>query len=66
MIIVRLLRWIFGYVEFRVEGRFPERFLNLAAGKSINLWKLRSRGKALTGCAGRRGLSQLRQVAAAT
>lgn len=66
MIIVRLLRWMFGYVEFMVEGKFPERFLNLAAGKGVNLWKLHSRDKTLTGCARRRELPALRQAAVKT
>lgn len=42
MIIVNMLRWLFGYVDFSVHGKFPERFLNLATKKGINLWRLTS------------------------
>lgn len=43
MLAVILLRWIFGYFEFCAEGKFPERFVNIASKNGINLWKLRSR-----------------------
>lgn len=49
MIIVRLLRWIFGYVEFDVEGKFPERFINLAARKGVNIWRLRKKENNICG-----------------
>ena len=49
MIIVRMLRWIFGYVEFVVEGKFPERFINLAARKGVNIWKLRNKDNNICG-----------------
>lgn len=42
MIAVTILRWISGYIEFEVTGKFPERFLNLANKKGINLWQLKS------------------------
>lgn len=38
MFIVRFLRFICGYVRFRVTGVFIERFLNLASRGGINLW----------------------------
>ncbi len=41
MIVVAILRWLCGYMDFWVEGKFPERFLNLANKKGINLWKLK-------------------------
>lgn len=40
MMIVRVLRWLFGYIRFTVEGTFPERFLNVAARRGISLWGL--------------------------
>ena len=40
MIIVIIIRWLLGYIDFEVTGRFPERFINLAAKKGINMWKL--------------------------
>lgn len=40
MIIVIILRWLCGYFEFSVNGRFPERFLNLASRNGVNLWNM--------------------------
>ena len=40
MLIVLFLRWIFGYFDFIVKGRFPERFLNLASRNGLNLWNM--------------------------
>ena len=40
MMIVRMLRWLFGYIRFSVDGSFPERFLNAAARRGVNLWGL--------------------------
>lgn len=31
MFLIRLLRWLFGFVRWEAEGGFPERLLNLAA-----------------------------------
>lgn len=45
MFIVTILRWLLGYMDFEVEGKFPERFLNLATRKGINLWGLKSNGE---------------------
>ncbi len=41
MLIVKLLRWIFGYFDFEIRGKFPERFLNLAVRNGLNLWNMR-------------------------
>ena len=38
MFIVRFLRFVCGYVRFRVTGVFIERFLNLASRGGVNLW----------------------------
>ena len=40
MLTVNALRWIFGYVDFEVTGKFPERFINLATKNGINMWNL--------------------------
>lgn len=41
MIILFLLRQIWGYVVFSVSGRFPERFLNLSAKNGLVLWNIK-------------------------
>ena len=51
MILVRLLRWLFGYVTFRGTGDFPERFMNLCAREEINLWEVHCRNGVLYACA---------------
>ena len=38
--LVKFLRWLFGYIRFTIEGNFPERFLNAAARRGVDLWKL--------------------------
>ena len=43
MFIVRLFRWLCGYVEFEVTGNFVERFLNLAMRSGVNIWGLSHR-----------------------
>ncbi len=35
--LVGVVRWIRGYVRFKASGRFPERFLNLAAVRGVNI-----------------------------
>lgn len=39
-----LIRYLRGWVRFRVRGGFPERFLNLCALRGIPLWDLRRSG----------------------
>lgn len=36
--LVSLIRFFRGYVDFTAKGRFPERFLNITARNGINLW----------------------------
>ena len=51
MFIVRLFRWLCGYVEFEVTGNFVERFLNLAMRDGVNIWGLSRRTDKVIGCA---------------
>ena len=36
--LVKIVRFLRGYVDFTVKGKFPERFLNLTARNGINIW----------------------------
>ncbi len=45
---IRFLRWLFGYIEFNITGKFPERFINAAAKQGVNLWRLRNNGDMLS------------------
>ena len=35
---LKILRWLRGYVTFEAKGPFPERFLNLTLRADILLW----------------------------
>lgn len=39
--ILGILRWIWGYVSFKVSGGFPEKFINDVVKENINLWDLK-------------------------
>ncbi len=43
MLLLKLFRYLFGYVRLSARGGFPERFVNLCANGSVNLWDLISR-----------------------
>lgn len=36
--VLKLIRWIRGYVCFRLTGKFPERFINICSQNGVNLW----------------------------
>lgn len=40
MFIIRILRWLAGYVHFTAWGNFLERFINLSASNKLNLWDM--------------------------
>lgn len=61
MFLIRILRWLFGWVCFEAEGGFPERLLNLAARDRINLWGVRRKGVALKACCPAREYRRLRR-----
>ena len=42
MIIIQILRYIFGYINFRAFGGFSDRFLNLCTRYGIPLWNIKN------------------------
>lgn len=44
MFLIKLIRFLLGYVEFTCEGGFSERFVNLCFANGIRLWDVRSSG----------------------
>ena len=50
MFLIRLVRFLRGYVRFEAQGVFIERFLNLLARDRISVWDGRKRGDTYTGC----------------
>ncbi|MDR1464535.1 MAG: sporulation protein YqfD [Oscillospiraceae bacterium] len=49
MLLLRLLRFLRGYVRFRAADGFPERFLNLCAQDDIPVWDAQRAGGVLSG-----------------
>lgn len=49
MIIIRLLRYILGFVKFKAFGDFPERFFNLCAKNNITVWNIRRKNGYIEG-----------------
>ena len=41
---IKLLKWLQGYVIFEATGGFVERFLNLCKINCINLWSVKNDG----------------------
>ena len=40
LIIIKLLKYIFGYVNIKVESVFIERFINICISKKILIWNI--------------------------
>ena len=63
MLILRLFRYLLGYVRFAAWGGFPERFINLCEHNRILLWDVRSRDGVITACTDRSGYKRMRCAA---
>ena len=50
MFLTRLFYFCCGYLVIRVEGQYPERFLNVCAKRGILLWNVFPRAKTLITC----------------
>jgi len=60
---IRWLRWVVGYVRFRADGGFPERFLNWCTVQRIEMWDTKRDGYSLYACCAARNYIRLRAVA---
>ena len=40
--IVFLLRWFWGWTDFEIHDKYPERFLNMAHKNGLNMWDMRN------------------------
>lgn len=63
MIILKIIRYLFGFVSFHASGGFPERFLNLCRIRGITLWNVRCENGILYGFADRYSYKKMRQIA---
>lgn len=61
--VLRLLRFIVGYVSFTARGGFPERFINLCRQNKIDLWDLKSEKSVLSACTDVYGYRKIRACA---
>ena len=66
MFVVRLLTWLTGYLKIVISGRFPERFVNLAARKGLNLWNMVNENNDIIVFAKRSDLNELYGIAEKT
>lgn len=58
-----ILRYIKGYVVFRCDKGFTERFLNLSAQKGIYIWDITRHGKTLTASMSFANYKKIRSIA---
>ena len=63
MFILKIIRFLLGYVRFTATGGFPERFINLCSRNGINIWDLKSSGGVITACADVRSYKKIRPCA---
>lgn len=63
MFLIRLFRFLSGYVVFSGKGGFPERFINLCSMNRISLWDAKSSSGILHAKTSIKGYKQLRQCA---
>jgi similar to stage IV sporulation protein len=49
VLLLKTLRWIFGYACFKVSGGYPEKFINLSVKENIRLWDLKKESGNLHG-----------------
>lgn len=61
--LLNLLRYLRGYVNFTASGRFPERFLNAAAVGKLNLWNAKPEGKTISGSMSASDYKRVRKTA---
>lgn len=63
MLVLRLIRFIVGYVSFTARGGFPERFINLCRQNKIDLWDLKSVNSVLSAKTDVYGYKKIRSAA---
>ena len=61
--IIKLLRLLFGYIEFQATDGFPERFLNLCNINGITLWNVQNDGVKVEACTPIKAYKNIRKPA---
>lgn len=60
MFVIRFFHFLLGYVVFKAEGGFPERFINLCARAGIPIWDIKCRSGVLFGKTSVKGYRSVR------
>lgn len=60
--IIRIIRYLQGYLKIRIAGYAPERFLNLCASRGILLWQLVREEETYTCFVSTKGFLELRAI----
>lgn len=63
MFIIELIRWLFGYINFRAFEGFPDRFINLCTKNQIPLWNIKNVGGRLSASTTIQGYLNIRDSA---
>lgn len=63
MLVLKLIRWIKGYVDFAGEGNFPERFINASTRLKIQMWNVKGGDKSISGSMNLKDYMNIRNVA---
>ena len=63
MLLIRLLRFLRGYISFTAAEGFPERFLNLCNQAGAAMWDVQCRGNTMRGKTDRRGFARMQPCA---
>ncbi len=61
--LLKILRYLRGYVRFTVVGRFPERFLNIALHNRLRIWDVERSSDTLSACMYMRDYRSIRHYA---
>lgn len=63
MFLIKLLQLITGYVRFKAQGGFGERFINLCSQNEINLWDVETEGETIYASTSIDGYRRIRSCA---
>lgn len=63
MIVIRFLRWLFGYVQFMGVSVNPEMFINMISGEGINIWNTQIKGGQIQAFIAKSQYRKLRPIA---
>lgn len=59
MFIIRLIRYFFGYVQFEIYGKYPERLINILSHRGVSVWGVSRRAGHINACVAIRDYKRL-------